>query len=330
MTSSEIENIFNSFNKLKVLVIGDVMIDAYVWGKVNRISPEAPVPVVAVTKKENRLGGAANVALNLQALGAIPILCSVIGEDNDAIIFEDLLKKNKLPNTGIVKSKNRITTTKTRIIGNNHQMLRVDEEIENEISANDTESLFKKIEQLAKKEKVSVIIFEDYDKGVINSSLINQVVDFAKKNNIKTIVDPKKKNFLNYKRVTLLKPNLKELQEGTKRDFDIENKKDFFEKIQSFRKNQDIEITLITLSEHGMFISSNKENLLIPAHLRNIADVSGAGDTVVSVAALCLALNLPEKTIASLSNIAGGLVCEKVGVVPIDKKQFLKEAIALA
>lgn len=327
--STSIKQTFQAFNKLNVLVIGDVMIDAYMWGNVNRISPEAPVPVVSISKKENRLGGAANVALNLQTMGANPILCSVIGDDDGSKIFFDLLKKQKLSSKGIFKSKDRATTVKTRVIGGNYQMLRVDDEIETSINKKTTEALAEQIKKLIISENINVIIFEDYDKGCITPELIKNVVAFAKQKKIPTVVDPKKKNFLAYSEVTLFKPNLKELKEGLKIDFDHNNIKELEKVASLFTKKQNIDTLLITLSEKGIYTHNSKTKALIPAHIRNISDVSGAGDTVISVAALCLALNLSPVLSATLANLAGGLVCEKVGVVPIDKKQLLEEAIRL-
>ena len=189
------------------------MIDSYYFGKVDRISPEAPVPVVAVEKKENRLGGAANVALNIQALGATPVLCSVIGNDSDSILFDELLSQSSLSNAGIIKSEGRITTVKTRVIGNKHQVLRVDSENDSPLSSNETRQLFEKTASLIETSKIDVVIFEDYDKGVITAELIEQVVSFCNKKNIPTTVDPKKRNFSAYQNVTLFKPNLKELKE---------------------------------------------------------------------------------------------------------------------
>ncbi len=324
-----IKKIFDSFNDLNVLIIGDVMMDAYTWGNVSRISPEAPVPVVSITKKENRLGGAANVALNIQAMGAKPILCSVIGDDSNSKLFLDLLKKQKLSSKGILKDKKRMTTVKTRIIAGNHQMLRVDEEIETDLNSETNNALIETIKALLVSEKVDVIIFEDYDKGAVTVDLIKEIIAFAKKKNIPTVVDPKKKNFLNYLGVTLFKPNLKELKEGLKTDFNTNDFAAIEKAAAQFIKKQNINTLLITLSEKGIYTHSAKTKKLIPAHVRNISDVSGAGDTVVSVAALCLALHLSSELTATLANLAGGLVCEKVGVVPINKKQLLEEAILL-
>lgn len=324
-----IKETFKSFNELNVLIIGDVMVDSYMWGKVNRISPEAPVPIVAIESKERRLGGAANVALNIQAMGANPILCSVIGIDYEGQIFLDLLKKQKLSQKGILKSRTRITTNKTRVIGNNHQILRVDEEVEDDISLSETDQLLQLILFILQHDKIDVIIFEDYNKGLITPKLIKSVVDMAKKRNIPIAVDPKKKNFMNYKGVTLFKPNLKELREGLKLDFEQDNLKELQKAVSSFRVKQKITTALITLSEHGVYTDSRNVKELIPAHIRKIADVSGAGDTVISVAALCLAMELHPVLTAAISNLAGGLVCEQVGVAPIEKQKLLEEALEL-
>jgi len=325
----KLKDYFNNFCDLKVLIIGDVMVDSYMWGRVNRISPEAPVPVVAIHHKENRLGGAANVALNVQALGATPVLCSVIGVDEKGSLFMDLMKEQKLSSKGILKSRGRITTVKTRVISSNHQMLRVDEEIDENISEQETRQFLHVITYLLKKEKINIVIFEDYDKGLITPELINKVVTEARKKKIPVVVDPKKKNFNSYKNVTLFKPNIKELKEGLKVEFDHTSPADLSRAIAILKHKLKIEMALITLSEQGIFISSSDTEKIIPAHIRNIADVSGAGDTVVSTAAVCLAAGMSAEQVASIANLAGGLVCEKVGVVPIDKEQLLAEARVL-
>ncbi len=329
MTKKELEKIFDSFSKVRVLIIGDAMVDAYIWGKVNRLSPEAPVPIVTVDKKETRLGGAANVALNIQAMGATPILCSVIGDDMYGGEFVELMEKQKLTTQAIFQSKKRVTTVKTRVIGNNHHLLRIDEEVESEVEKSDTEQLFSKISFLIKNSAVDVIVFEDYDKGVITPTLIQKVVVEAVKKKIPIAVDPKKVNFHFYKNITLFKPNLKELNEGIKADFFLADKEILSKVADELRVKQGMENILITLSERGMFIANKKIKHIVPAHIRNVADVSGAGDTVVSIAALGLALKLDIILMTELANIAGGMVCEKVGVVPIDKEQFLQESITL-
>ncbi len=326
MNKEQIKNIFNSFNNLKALVIGDVMVDTYMWGKVDRISPEAPVPVVSINKRENRLGGAANVAMNIMAMGAKPVICSVIGNDGNGKLFIDLLKNKNMRTEGIIKSKNRHTTVKTRIIGSNHQLLRVDEETDEYIANSESKELSDCIIKILNKQKIDVIIFEDYDKGLITTGLIDEIVFYANRHNIPTAIDPKKKNFTSYKNVTLFKPNLKELEDGLKIEFDTINKDELKKAVRSLHSSQNIKIILLTLSELGVYVSFAKIQEIIPVRSRDISDVSGAGDTVISVAALCLALKLTPVLIATLANIAGGIVCEKVGVVPVNKTRFLEEA----
>ncbi len=319
------EDIISKFEGMRVLVIGDVMIDAYLMGHVDRISPEAPVPVVAVKNKESRLGGAANVAMNLVALGAKPILCSVIGEDQEGKELLGLLEKEQIGIEGILFSKERITTVKTRVIAQQHQMLRIDQENSDPISEYDSFLLGKRIiNDLLP--ACDVIIFEDYDKGVITPTLIKQIVAEAHKRSIKIAVDPKKRNFNEYVGVDLFKPNLKELKEGYQMDLDPSDQINFETGIIAFMHKMQLKNIMVTLSERGVMISNGKKFDYIPAHIRKIADVSGAGDTVISVASLCLALDLPNNQIAGLANLAGGLVCEEVGVVPINKKRLIQES----
>lgn len=304
------------------------MIDSYYYGEVNRISPEAPVPIVSVNKKDNRLGGAANVALNLKALGANPILCSVIGRDGSAKKFNELLSNEHLTLEGIVESNERITTVKTRIIGNKHQVLRVDSEVDTPLSNEENKNLKEAIHALIESRKIDVVIFQDYDKGVITPELIDEIIDVCNSKNIPTTVDPKKRNFNSYKNATLFKPNLKELKEGLNLEVDpsdAENVEAAIDVLNNVLQNR---INFITLSEYGVFIKDGNNKNKISAHVRSIADVSGAGDTVISVASLCLALDQPINMIAEIANLAGGLVCESIGVVPIDKDQLLSEAIA--
>jgi rfaE bifunctional protein kinase chain/domain len=321
-----ITDLFTSFEKMNVLIIGDVMIDNYLWGRVERISPEAPVPVVSIQKKESRLGGAANVAINIQALGANPIPCAVIGADINGRTFLDLLQQLNMSAEGILQTNERPTTVKTRIIGNNHQMLRVDEEKEDDISIAERRQMMNRIGSIISKKKIDVIIFEDYDKGLISKSLIEHVIKLARQKKIPVAVDPKKRNFNYYKHVSLFKPNLKELRDGMKIDVEKDQTVQIKTAVRKLATDHKIENVLLTLSDKGVLIMNHELEELIPAHYRNITDVSGAGDTVISVASLCLAAGTDSRLLASLSNLAGGLVCEMVGVVPVQKEQLLQEA----
>jgi len=327
----DLKNIFSEFSTKNIIIIGDVMIDTYIKGKVSRISPEAPVPVVNFETKEHRLGGAANVALNIKALGARPYILSVVGEDDNAKLMEKLINENHLPKDGLLFSSERVTTVKTRVIGNNQQLIRIDSEETGNISKGLEFAIVERLKEIASKETIDAIILQDYNKGILTAKVIEDVIKFANENNIPTAVDPKKDNFLAYKNVTLFKPNLKELKEGldVKFDFNTVDKTVFLDAISKLKKEINPKYIFITLSEYGVFINDDKKDHFIPAHLRNITDVSGAGDTVISVAALCLSCGLDPELIAEVSNLAGGLVCEKVGVISIDKEQLMQEALSI-
>jgi len=255
--NSDFKSIFDSFNQMNIMIIGDVMVDTYMWGKVNRISPEAPVPIIMSTKQESRMGGAANVALNVQALGANPILCSIIGKDEKSKVFHSLLKKRKLTGDGILEDESRVTTVKTRIISDNQHLLRVDEEIDTELSTETEKAFIKNILTILADKNIDAIIFEDYDKGCITPEVIHNIVEFANNNNIPTLVDPKKRNFMEYKNVTLFKPNFKELVEGSKLDIKEGDFDGIFSASQKLRSELSAKYFLITLSELGVFISFN-------------------------------------------------------------------------
>ncbi len=328
MTKNEITELFSRFNNLTALIIGDVMIDAYYWGKVDRISPEAPVPIVQVQKRENRLGGAANVALNVKHLGAKAIIASVVGDGSKGDVFRSALKENGFTTEGIIDSPERMTTVKTRVISQGHHLLRIDEEITTPLSSTDERHLLDCVKAILERQKVDVIIFEDYNKGVLTERVISTVLNWAKERGIPTAVDPKKDNFFTYRGATLFKPNLKELKEGLKLDFDKSDFKALKVAIDNLEQQLANKVTLVTLSELGVVASHSDDFVHEKAHKREILDVSGAGDTVISVASLALAAGAEPAVYAALANIAGGLVCEKVGVVPIDKELLLQEAIS--
>lgn len=326
MNQSELTRLFEAFNTKKVLIIGDVMIDSYLVGKVTRISPEAPVPIVSVTENEKRLGGAANVAINVKALGAKAIMASVVSADEKGNEFLNILKKEGLPTNGILQSYGRKTTVKTRIISNYQQLLRVDDEEIKPLAGKELRVFLEHLAQIIEKEKIDVIIFQDYDKGIITPELIEFVVKLAKQKGIYTTADPKKNNFLQFHQVDLFKPNLKELREGLNVNFST-SPEHLTKAFNLLQDSMNIGAALFTLSEKGVFAINATTSFQHPAHLRNIADVSGAGDTVISVASLCLCCDTSLSLLAKLANLAGGLVCEQIGVVPINKERLMEEAI---
>ena len=321
----DFQQLFNDFSKIKVAVIGDVMLDTYWWGKVDRISPEAPVPVVAVTKREQRIGGAGNVALNLVSLGAHVNVLTVLGKDDDGEQLTTLFNQNNIGAKYIVTSTDRITTNKIRIISRNQHMMRLDAEMQTDITQNDEEKLLSAFEEYIVAESPDIVILEDYNKGVLTQTVVTKIIALCKQHHILTAVDPKRKNFFSYVGVDIFKPNLKEAVEGLNILTDVVNLsllKDIHLLLQEKLKHK---ISFITLSEKGVFYNDNNSSSLIPTHIRSIADVSGAGDTVIAVASLVYAATKNVKLMAEVANIAGGLVCEEVGTVAINKESLLKE-----
>ena len=319
-----VSELINGFSRLKVLIIGDLMIDSYTWGRVSRISPEAPVPVVNVIRRESRLGGAGNVVLNIASLGATAVICSVIGDDAPGRELQKIILDSNLSTEGLIVEPGRMTTVKERIIAGSQQVVRVDSETENSISLSSQQALLTLIKRSIS--DVDVIIFEDYDKGVLSAELIQSVISMAKEINIPTVVDPKRKNFFAYKGATLFKPNLHELRDGLglmPSDFDADH---LAETVRKFKVSQEFTGVFVTLLERGVYIDLENDQQLIPAHIRQISDVSGAGDTVISIAACVLAMGGTTEQIASLANLGGGLVCESLGVVPINLALLRKEA----
>ena len=323
--TTDVKKIFESFSSLKVGVIGDVMLDTYMWGKVERISPEAPVPVVSLHKKEYRIGGAGNVALNCKSLGAQVYILSVTGNDTEGMLLEELFHESMIDTSCLVKSNARITTSKTRIISRNQQMMRLDNEVTKDLVKEEEEALLKKIRSFIAETDPNIIIFEDYNKGVLTESLIKKIIQLCSEAGVLTAVDPKRKNFFTYKNVTIFKPNLKEVKEALNIIADTSNEESLKQVHDEMYQILTHHISFITLSEKGVFFQQNGFHKIIPSHLRNIADVSGAGDTVIATAALVYAATKNIHLMAEIANVAGGLVCEEVGTVAIDKQKLMHE-----
>jgi len=314
------------FKNTHALVIGDVMLDTYYWGKVERMSPEAPVPIVAVNKVERRLGGAGNVVANLQSLAAIPLVATIIGKDSAGDQIIDLLSKNEINSHYIIRSENRTTTEKIRIINQTEHIVRCDFEQENDINEQEEIALFSMIENCLQQHPIKVIVLQDYNKGVLTATLIEKVINLAREKNIPVTVDPKKKNFFSYKNATLFKPNLKEVKEALDMEVDALNDQSLTDVATRLLELLQCENIFITLSEHGAFyMNKNNESHHLKAHPRNIVDVSGAGDTVISVASLCIGNNFSMAETAALANLAGGLVCEEAGVASLSWQQLMAE-----
>jgi rfaE bifunctional protein kinase chain/domain len=325
MTVTDFDSLFHRFTQLKVGVIGDVMLDTYWWGNVDRISPEAPVPVVAVSSKEQRIGGAGNVALNVCSLGASVSMICVLGKDDEGRQLAGLLEKNNINTKYLVHSEHRVTTNKIRIISRNQQMMRLDAEITDDLDTADEDRLLYAVENFIAAENPAAVILEDYNKGVLTPRVIERIIDLCKKQGILTAVDPKRKNFFAYAGIDIFKPNLKEVKDGLQVLEDTVSLpllKDMHLQLQDKLRHR---VSLITLSEKGVFYQHENKAGLIPTHIRNVADVSGAGDTVIAVATLVFAATGDAKLMGEMANIAGGLVCEEVGTVAIDKNKLLTE-----
>ncbi|MEN9297790.1 MAG: hypothetical protein RLZZ429_103 [Bacteroidota bacterium] len=323
------EQLFTGFQSIRVAIVGDVMLDTYWWGSVDRISPEAPVPVVALKNKELRVGGAANVALNTASLGAKTTMISIVGADADGEQLLQLLNDKHIDTSYIRSVSNRVTTNKTRIMSRNQQMMRLDAEITTDIDEATENILIEQVKNCLDQQQPQVLIFEDYNKGVITERIIHEVTALCKERKVIIAVDPKKKNFLSYKDVTIFKPNLKEVKEGLNLSvdhIDLSSLQQIHEHLQQHLHHQ---ISLITLSEKGVFYQDETSHKIIPTHIRNIADVSGAGDTVIAVTSLCYAATRDMHLAAEMANIAGGLVCEQVGTAAIDRNRLLEECEVL-
>lgn len=319
------DSLFDSFNRLKIGVIGDVMLDTYWWGKVDRISPEAPVPVVAVTKREQRIGGAGNVALNIRALGAHVHVMSVLGADDDGNQLSALMKNEHIGSEYMVHSSDRLTTNKIRIISRNQQMMRLDAEITSYLSPGDENLLIDSFNRYLHEVKPDLVILEDYNKGVLTEKVISHVIGSCRNLGIPTAVDPKRKNFFAYAHADIFKPNLHEAKDALNL-LSVEVTEDSLSGIHALlHEKLEHRVSFITLSEKGVFYQDGTSKALIPTHIRSIADVSGAGDTVIAVASVVFAVTGNVHLMADVANIAGGLVCEEVGTVAINKSRLLQE-----
>jgi rfaE bifunctional protein kinase chain/domain len=320
-----VTELFERFTSLKVGVIGDVMLDTYMWGHVERISPEAPVPVVSLDQKEQRIGGAGNVALNLQSLGSRAFVLSVTGDDDEAACLDNLFARQGIDAHYSIRSAARITTNKTRIISRNQQMMRLDAEITRDLSGEEEQRLLSSFEAFLRTEKPQIVILEDYNKGVLTETVIRSVIRSCKAAGVLTAVDPKRRNFFEYTGVDIFKPNLKEVRDALNMLFteaDAPLLEDVHRQLHDRLQHR---VSFITLSEKGVFYKDENSSAIVPSHLRNIADVSGAGDTVIAVAALVYAATQDTHLMAEIANIAGGLVCEVVGTAAIDRAKLLHE-----
>lgn len=327
MNKKFLDDLFRKSDSEKIFIIGDIMLDRYLFGDVNRISPEAPVQVFDIRKSEYRLGGAANVGLNIKSLGSEPVLIGVIGDDNEGQLLLNEMKNLNLSIDGLIIENERPTTCKTRVISDSHHLLRIDSESKEDISEVSEGKIISYLEKSGMEK--GIIILQDYNKGVLSKSLIKKITEFANKKGIKILVDPKFDNFFEFSNVFLFKPNRKELEDAFGRK--LKNPEEVEQTAKELLDKIKCEHIILTLGEHGMMILENKNGKLkigkIETKARRVADVSGAGDTVISTIAVCLAGGAGIRDAALISNHAAGLVVEEVGIVPVNKESLIENIL---
>lgn len=320
LTRYSAEQFITKCNSSTIAVVGDLMLDRYFWGSVTRISPEAPVPVIDIENETFHLGGAANVAVNLKSLGCNPLLCGVVGADNSGGILQSIAEQSGLSGVGILQLQSRPTTVKTRIIGNNQQIARLDREIRDEIETEAAEAI---LELLENQTNLAGIIIEDYNKGVVSSELIHGIRQFAQRSGVPTFVDPKHHNFFEFTGVTCFKPNRKEAQEAL--GYSLRTTDDILRAGRELLERLNCENVLLTLGEQGMMLfEENGAVASVPTRARHVADVSGAGDTAIATLAAMYAGGATIRQAAGLANIAAGLVCEEPGIVTIQPLRLIE------
>jgi len=312
---------FSAFN---VMVIGDIMLDQYIRGTISRISPEAPVPVLQWNDTVLKAGGAANVALNISSLGATPILTAVMGNDLSGAKLNQVLREEALDNSCILIDIERKTTVKTRLLSGAQHLLRIDEEDTHDLDPVNENDLKEQISKTLDERKVDAILIEDYNKGLLTSSLIEYICMEAKDRSIFVAVDPKFKNFGEYRNCALLKPNLREVNEWLKTNFSTSDE-ELREAAKLIRMRNGYKNLMITLGDEGIFIDDGKQMQKIEAKSLDIVDVCGAGDAVISMATLCLLSGLSLEESAKWSNIAGAHVCQHLGVTVVDRNTITSD-----
>jgi rfaE bifunctional protein kinase chain/domain len=330
LNQTRIEALSNAFCNVRIAVVGDLMLDRYTFGNVSRISPEAPVPVLEIDNEQARLGGAANVGHNILGLGATPLMLGVVGDDTSGLLLKGIFTDLGFPLDGVITDHTRPTTVKTRVIAGSQQMLRLDHEVKHDISPETEDRLIATLESHIK--NLDGIILEDYNKGVVTRSVIHRVIELGKRHNVPVLVDPKMQNFFEYQQCTLFKPNRKEVEDafGVRLTSDEETQAAGLRLLDKLKADY----VLLTLGEKGMMLferhetnGSHGEPFTIPTRAREVADVSGAGDTVIACLATSMACGMNVREAAVIANRAAGLVIEELGIVPIYREQLINALI---
>ena len=320
-TPSRLEALQKSFAAKRIAVVGDLMLDKYFWGTVSRISPEAPVPVVEVDEESTRLGGAANVANNIASLGGVPVMIGVVGKDVGADILKNIVAGNGFPIDGIIVDTSRPTTIKTRVIAHGQHVVRIDQEEKVDLNADTQEKVFTCLKSQIS--SLDGIILEDYNKGVLSKGLIKSIIQLAKECKKTVTVDPKFNNFFDYQSVSVFKPNRKEAEEALGRR--LHTFQDMEAAARELFTRLHAENVLLTLGENGMLLLEQDGSMAhVASKTRHVADVSGAGDTVIATLTMAMVAGASVIESVALANYAGGVVCGEVGIAPIDKSVLIQ------
>ncbi len=318
-------NLLNQFNDHSVMIIGDVMLDRYLYGNVTRISPEAPVPVLDYVSTDHKLGGAANVALNILAMGGDVFLVGLTGEDDENMIFRKLLQDAAISDLGLISDHRRGTTLKTRVMARGQHMLRVDKEDRTPPSSEIENQILHIISRALEHKAPEGIILQDYNKGLLTKTIIEETIRMARKKSIPVFVDPKIERVEAYAGCTVFKPNYYEACQILGYSFtpSVSNLEKVADDLQILI---DHSLTMITLSDKGLFLKrKGKEGIYVPSVPQEIADVCGAGDTVISALTMGYLAGGDDKMIAELANIAGHIACRYPGVAPVNIDQLKSE-----
>jgi len=324
LSESRVSQLVESFHGRRIAVIGDVILDRYYRGTVSRISPEAPVPVVDIEHESEYPGGAANVAYNLITLGATPLLLGVIGNDLAGDGLRSLLVDTGIGDEGLLVDSDRPTTLKTRVIAASQHIVRVDWETKKTINPGVLDRLVQRLESHIG--DIDALIIQDYDKGVVVRELIAQAVALARTHDVPVYVDPKSRNFFDYAGVTLFKPNRKEAEDALKRE--LRGADDRREGLRELLTRLQCEYVVLTLGSEGMMLARrDEEPILVPTKAIQVADVSGAGDTVIAALAAACAGGASMQEAVIVANHAAGIVCEQVGTVPVRRDELVAAMI---